>query len=100
MANESTEAHREYLDAALRRIDERLRHELIMARVPAVHAQNEQNKALVALLHRCACVFQKHQLTLIVGEDGRTVDGYDADQAAEECRQAMGAIRELALRYQ
>lgn len=91
----------EYLDRMVDRIKMRLHHEKLMDLVPSIRAQNEQNRVIVAWLHRLAAIFQKHELTLFVDEaTGKTTNGHDPDQAAEEVNIAITSIRELAVRFQ
>lgn len=98
---ETSTINTEYLDIALASIDERLHHEKLMELVPSIKAQNEQNKLIVATMHRLAAIFQKHTMTIFVDEEtGLTHDGYDPELASEECNAAIVAIRELAVRFQ
>lgn len=91
----------EYLNRELARIDERLHFEKLLAIVPAAKAMHDQNRIIVQMLHRLACVFQKHQMSILTDpETGLTYYGHDPEQAQAECIEAIAAVRELAVRYQ
>lgn len=96
-----SEINTKYLDERLARIDQRILHEKLMELVPTVKEQFNQNRDLVKILHRMACVLQKHQVVIPVDKaTGLTHDGYNPDQAMQEVSSVIAALRELAVRLQ